>query len=76
MFGREKSGGSYLPPLACSKGAGSLIVRLADRRPFDHHLVFPARAVDVRVPLYRDLADRLVPESLVCSVDLDFAVCP
>ena len=76
MFGREKSGGSYLPPLACSKRATSLIVRFADRRPAYHRLVFPARAADVHVPLSRDPVVRLVRERWVCSVDLDFVVCP
>ena len=73
---RTKSCGSYLPQLACSKGAGSLIVRLADRRPVDRHLVFPARASGVHVPLCRDRAVRFVRERRVCSVGLDFVVCP
>ena len=61
---------------ACSKGAASLIVRFADRRPADRRLVFPARAADVHVPLFRDLVVRLVRERWVCSVELDFVVCP
>jgi len=63
-------------PAACLFHRGSLIVRLADRHLVDRHLVFPARAADVPVPLCRDPAARLVLETWVCSVGLDFVVCP
>ena len=64
-----------LPPAARCFNTASLIVRLAGR-PVVHHRVFPVRAADVPVPLYRDLAARLVRETWVCSVRLDFVVCP
>ena len=63
-------------PAACLFHGGSPIVRLADRHLVDLHLVFPARAADVPVPLCRDPAARLVPETWVVSVGLDFVVCP
>jgi hypothetical protein len=78
----KKSGGSYLPPVFCFKRT-SLIVRLVDRHPVDRHLVFHARAAgvhvpDVHAPVCRDLAVvRLsVRGRSVCSVRLDFVVCP
>ncbi len=59
----------------------SLIVRLVDRRAHRHPagrlLVFRALAADVHVPLVRDLVVRLaVQGGSVCSVGLDFVVCP
>ena len=66
-----------LPPAVLCSRRTSLIVRLAGRLPVDRRcLVFPARAVDVHVPLCRDLVVRPGRESWVCSVDLDFVVCP
>ena len=83
----KESGGSYLPPLVGSKRT-SLIVRLADRRPVDRHLVyrrpvarrlvFHARAADVRAPLSLDLAVvlALLSGKGICPVHLDFVLCP
>jgi hypothetical protein len=73
----KESGGSYLPPLVGSKEP-VLSSRLADHRPVARHLVFHARAADVRAPHSLDLSvSRLaVRGKWICPVHLDFVVCP